>query len=104
MEDSFNAGDHWGLTGVLLHTDEGLTGTGYTSTLTHGDSAIREILERIYTPLLIGEDPTLHQRIWERLYWSDAHRVWRTGITQMAIAAVDIAVWDIKAQATRVPL
>ena len=104
VEDSFNAGDHWGLTGVLLRTDEGLTGTGYTSTLTHGDSAIKEILDRIYTPLLIGADPTLHQRIWDRLYWSDAHWVGRTGITQMAIAAVDIAVWDIKAQAAGVPL
>jgi L-alanine-DL-glutamate epimerase-like enolase superfamily enzyme len=104
VEDSFNSGDHWGLTGVLLHTDEGFTGTGYTSTLTHGDSAIKEILDRIYTPLLLGEDPTLHQRLWNRLYWSDAHWVGRTGITQMAIAAVDIAVWDIKAQAAGVPL
>ena len=61
-------------------------------------------MDRIYAPLLIGADPTLHQRIWDRLYWSDAHWVGRTGITQMAIAAVDIAVWDIKAQAAGVPL
>lgn len=104
VTDSFNQGDSWGLTGVLVRTDEGLTGTGYTSTLTHGDSAIKDVIDRIYIPLLLGEDPLLHQRIWRRLYWSNAHWVGRTGISQMALAAVDIAVWDLKAQAAGLPL
>jgi L-alanine-DL-glutamate epimerase-like enolase superfamily enzyme len=104
VEDSFNTGAAWGVTGVQLHTDEGLVGTGYTGTLTHGDGAIRKILDHIYAPLLVGEDATLHERIWRRLYWSDAHWIGRTGITQMALAAVDIAVWDLRAQAFELPL
>lgn len=104
VTDSFNATVMWGLPGVLIKTDEGITGTGYTSTLAHGDHAIKDIIDRIYTPLLIGADPISHQRIWESLYWSAAHWVGRLGITQMALAAVDIAIWDIKAKAAGVPL
>jgi L-alanine-DL-glutamate epimerase-like enolase superfamily enzyme len=104
VTDSFNATVSWGLPGVLLHTDEGIIGVGYTSTLSHGDHAIKDIIDRIYTPLLVGEDPLLNHRIWESLYWSDAHWVGRMGITQMALAAVDIAVWDIKAKAAGLPL
>lgn len=104
VADSFNEALTWGLPGVIVRTDDGLEGTGYTSTLSHGDEAIKEIIDRVYTPLLIDQDPLDTQRHWERLYWSDAHWVGRTGITQMALAAVDIALWDLKAKALGVPL
>lgn len=104
VADAFNQTASWGLVGVLVRTDDGLTGTGYTSTQTNGDEAIKDILERIYAPLLIGENPLDTQRHWERLYWSGAHWVGRTGITQMALAAVDIALWDLKAQYAQQPL
>lgn len=104
VADSFNTALTWGLPGVVIRTDEGIEGTGYTSTLSHGDHAIKDILDRIYAPLLVGENPLDHQRHWERLYWSGAHWVGRTGITQMAIAAVDLALWDLRAKAFGVPL
>lgn len=104
VADSFNKALIWGLPGVLIRTDEGITGTGYTSTQTGGDHAIKEILDRSYVPKLIGQDPLRHQKLWNDLYWSDAHWVGRLGITQMALAAVDMALWDIKAKACGVPL
>jgi L-alanine-DL-glutamate epimerase-like enolase superfamily enzyme len=104
VADSFNTAITWGLPGVLIRTDEGITGTGYTSTLSHGDGAIKEVLDSIYVPKLIGADPLRTQQIWRELYWSDAHWVGRLGITHMALAAVDIALWDLKAQAFGVPL
>ena len=104
VTDSFNQAVTWGLPGVIVRTDEGIFGTGYTSTLSHGDHAIKDILDRCYIPRLVGVDPLLHQRIWEDLYWSDAHWVGRVGITQMALAAVDIALWDLKAKTFGVPL
>ncbi|MFC6155596.1 mandelate racemase/muconate lactonizing enzyme family protein [Kribbella jiaozuonensis] len=104
VTDAFNQADKWGLPGVRIRTDEGLEGTGYTSTLTHGDFAIKDILDRIYAPLLLGEDPLDTQRHWDRLYWSDAHWVGRLGITHMALAAVDIALWDLKAKHCGLPL
>jgi L-alanine-DL-glutamate epimerase-like enolase superfamily enzyme len=104
VADSFNQALTWGLPGVLIRTDDGLVGTGYTSTLSHGDHAIKDIIDRTYAPLLTGENPLDTQRHWERLYWSETHWVGRSGITQMALAAVDIALWDLKAQASRQPL
>lgn len=104
VSDSFNRASEWGLPGVVVRTDEGLSGTGYTSTLGHGDYAIKEIIDRCFAPRLVGEDPLLHQRIWESLYWSDAHWVGRLGVTQMALAAVDIALWDLKAKCVGLPL
>ncbi|MGH2686316.1 MAG: mandelate racemase/muconate lactonizing enzyme family protein [Actinomycetota bacterium] len=104
VADSFNTAITWGLPGVLVRTDDGITGTGYTSTLNHGDEAIKEVIDRLYIPKLIGEDPLNHQRLWRELYWSDAHWVGRLGITQMALAAIDLALWDIKAKTFGVPL
>jgi L-alanine-DL-glutamate epimerase-like enolase superfamily enzyme len=104
VTDSFNQTASWGLPGVIVRTGDGLEGVGYTSTQTHGDRAIKSIIDEIYAPLLIGEDPLDTQRHWQRLYWSDAHWVGRLGITQMALAAVDIALWDLKAKALGLPL
>ena len=103
VTDSFNQGLTWGLPGAIIHTDEGITGTGFTSTLTHGDHAIKDVIDRIYTPKLTGADPLCTQRLWRELYWSDAHWVGRLGITQMALAAIDMALWDIKAKGVRCP-
>jgi L-alanine-DL-glutamate epimerase-like enolase superfamily enzyme len=104
VADSFNTATVWGIPGVIVRTDDGIEGWGYTSTLSFGDKAITSIIDDIYAPLLVGEDPTDTQRHWERLYWSDSHWVGRSGIAHMAIAAVDIALWDLKAKAAGLPL
>lgn len=104
VADAFNRTDVWGLPGVIIRTDEGISGTGYTSTLSRGDAAIKSILDDIYAPLLCGRDPLLHHQIWKDLYWSGAHWVGRQGVAHMALAAVDIALWDLKAKALGLPL
>jgi L-alanine-DL-glutamate epimerase-like enolase superfamily enzyme len=104
VADSFNTAITWGLPGVIVRTHDGLEGWGYTSTLSHGDRAITSIIDEIYAPLLTGEDPLDTQRLWQRMYWSDSHWVGRSGIAHMALAAVDIALWDLKAKALGVPL
>jgi L-alanine-DL-glutamate epimerase-like enolase superfamily enzyme len=104
VTDSFNQAVALGMPGVLVRTDEGLTGTGFTMTLGSGEHAIKDVIDRHYVARLVGQDPLRHQRIWEDLYWSDAHWVGRLGITQMALAAVDIALWDLKAQVMGAPL
>jgi L-alanine-DL-glutamate epimerase-like enolase superfamily enzyme len=104
VADSFNEGVIWALPGVIIRTDQGIEGVGYTSTLSHGDAAIKHLIDSYYGPLLIGEDPLNHHRLWERMYWSEIHWVGRLGISQMALSAMDIALWDIKAKAAGVPL
>jgi L-alanine-DL-glutamate epimerase-like enolase superfamily enzyme len=104
VADSVNEALVVGFVGVRVTTDEGVEGTGYTTTLGHGNEAIKDVIDRCYLPLLAGADPACHQRVWESLYWSKAHWVGRAGITQMALAAVDMAIWDARAKSFGVPL
>ncbi len=52
---------------------------------------------------LIGEDPNDTARIWDKLCWAGAS-VGRSGIATQAIAAMDIALWDLKAKRAGLPL
>ena len=54
-------------------------------------------------PNLIGEDPNDIARLWDKLVWAGAS-VGRSGLATQAIAAFDIALWDLKARRARLPL
>jgi len=52
---------------------------------------------------LLGEDPNDTARLWDKLCWAGAS-VGRSGIATQAIAAMDIALWDLKARRAGLPL
>ncbi|MGH3372960.1 MAG: L-talarate/galactarate dehydratase, partial [Nocardioidaceae bacterium] len=52
---------------------------------------------------LIGEDPSDIGRIYDKLLWAGAS-VGRSGVATQAIAAIDIALWDLKAKRADLPL
>ena len=107
VADSRDQLSNWGVVGAIIHTDTGLRGFGYTGTHAHlaTDRLIRDCIRHTYAPLLAGKDPCNIHSLWEELYHFPAIRwVGRAGITQMALAAVDIALWDIKAKAAQMPL
>lgn len=52
---------------------------------------------------LIGEDPSDTGRLWNKLVWAGAS-MGRTGLTTQAMAAFDIALWDLKAKRAGLPL
>ncbi|HWK48086.1 MAG TPA: mandelate racemase/muconate lactonizing enzyme family protein [Stellaceae bacterium] len=52
---------------------------------------------------LIGEDPSDIARLWDKLVWAGAS-VGRSGLATQAIAAFDIALWDLKAKRADLPL
>ncbi|GAA1873288.1 L-talarate/galactarate dehydratase [Actinomadura bangladeshensis] len=54
-------------------------------------------------PALIGEDPSDIGRIWTKLAWAGAS-AGRGGLAAQAIAAIDIALWDLKAKRAGLPL
>lgn len=54
-------------------------------------------------PAVIGEDPSDIGRIWTKLAWAGAS-VGRGGLAAQAIAAIDIALWDLKARRAGLPL
>ncbi|KAB2340423.1 L-talarate/galactarate dehydratase [Actinomadura rudentiformis] len=58
---------------------------------------------REIAPELLGEDPNDISRIWDKLVWAGAS-VGRSGLATQAIAAIDIALWDLKAKRAGLPL
>lgn len=101
--DAIQSFTHMELLLVELMTVSGLHGVGYGYTIGTGGHAAKAFLEHELSPLLLGEDCQLHDRIWQKLL--AATRASSGGpISSIARAAVDIAVWDIKAKACNVPL
>lgn len=107
IADSSHDLTHWGAPGVAIHTDDGLVGYGYTGTHAHlgYDRVIRDIAVGILGPHLLGRDPTHVLAHWDRLA-SDSATIWvgRSGLTRLAHATLDIALWDLKAKAAQMPL
>ncbi len=82
-------------------TQDGLVGLG-DGTLNGRELAVAAYLRDHVAPLLIGRDAHNIEDTWQFLYRSG---YWRRGpVTMAAIAAVDVALWDIKAQAAGMPL
>lgn len=87
---------------VEIETDEGITGIGEgfaLASLESTDIFIREML----SPVLLGEDPTRIEYLWERMY-RRTFRVGRRGLALAAISAVDIALWDILGKKAGLPV
>jgi mannonate dehydratase len=86
---------------LKIETDEGLYGVGDAS-LNGRELAVASYLTDHVVPCLIGRDPHQIEDIWQYLYRG---AYWRRGpVTMSAIAAVDTALWDIKAKAAGLPL
>lgn len=86
---------------VKIVTDEGLYGIG-DGTVNGRELAVVSYIEDHVAPLLIGRDPARIEDIWQYLYRG---AYWRRGpITMAAIAAVDMALWDVKGKAANMPL
>lgn len=86
---------------LKLHTDEGIYGLG-DATLNGRELSVVSYLADHLAPCLIGRDPFQTEDIWGYLYRG---AYWRRGpVTMTAIAAVDMALWDIKGKALNTPV
>jgi mannonate dehydratase len=86
---------------LKIETDQGVYGVG-DATLNGRELAVVSYLEDHLIPCLIGRDPQQIEDIWQYLYKG---AYWRRGpVTMCAIAAVDTALWDIKAKMANMPL
>ncbi len=86
---------------VEVETDQGLVGHGFTA-ITEED-VIAQIVNGVCGPNIIGEDAMAHEAIWEKLYWKTMPRG-QTGYAAHAVAAIDLALWDIKGKALGQPV
>ena len=86
-----------------VETDAGVIGYG------EGQSPIspettKTIVETALRPILLGRDPLDSSALWYRMYSAMRERGHQTGFYPDALAAVDIALWDIKGKATGLPV
>jgi L-alanine-DL-glutamate epimerase-like enolase superfamily enzyme len=86
---------------VRVETASGLHGWGFTA-ITE-EEVVAAAVNEVAGPALIGEDALAHERIWDRLYWLLSPRG-QTGYGPHAIAAIDVALWDIKGKALGRPV
>ena len=85
---------------VKIVTDEGIYGIGEAS-LSGRSLAVVGALEHHIKPLLIGQDATRIEHIWQDIFRGT---FWRGGpVLQSALAGVDIALWDLAGKALGVP-
>jgi len=86
---------------LKIEVEGGATGIG-DATLNGREMAVVAYLEDHVIPALIGRDARRIEDIWQYLYRG---AYWRRGpVTMRAIAAVDVALWDLKAKAANMPL
>jgi L-alanine-DL-glutamate epimerase-like enolase superfamily enzyme len=85
---------------VRLHTDDGLIGLGETA----GEArAAAEALHSMLAGLLIGQDPTRIEWIWDRCFRTINYR--GTGGAELkALSAIDVALWDLLGKLTGQPI
>ncbi len=86
---------------VEVETDAGIVGHGLAA-ITR-ETVIAEIVNGVIAPAIKGDDPLANEAICEKLYWTLTPRG-QTGFGAQALAAVDIALWDIKGKALGQPV
>jgi mannonate dehydratase len=86
---------------LKITTEDGIYGLG-DATLNGRELSVASYLSEHVVPLLIGRDARRIEDTWQYLYKG---AYWRRGpVTMSAIAAVDTALWDIKAKSLNTPL
>lgn len=79
---------------LKLHA-EGLVGHGYSYTIGRGGRAVKALIDHDLAPLLVGQDANDIRGLWD-LMWQRLLYVGRGGLVSFAIAAADIALWDLR--------
>src|SRR5438128_1453855 len=85
---------------LRIRTDAGLEGIGEADS---SPEVVKAIVDAPFShniasglrPILVGEDPLEHERLWQKMYRRTMY-YGRKGVTITAMAAVDMALWDLK--------
>ena len=89
---------------VEVFCGKSISGLGYTYTVSSiGGRSVYDLAVEDLAPLLLGHDPFYTEKLWGEMYWH-LHFVGRGGLASFAIAAVDIALWDLQAKSANKPL
>ena len=91
----------WNSTTLVLveASAAGVTGIGYT----YADTATAALIRDLLAKVVCGQNVMANGKIWAAMVAS-IRNLGRPGIAAMAISAVDVALWDLKARLIGVPL
>jgi D-galactarolactone cycloisomerase len=78
---------------VKIATNEGLVGWGETAPL----GGVREVIDKQMQPLLIGQNPLEHRRLWRQLWGPNFGN-------GLALGAVDTALHDLRGKALKLSI
>jgi L-rhamnonate dehydratase len=93
---------------VRVHTDDGIVGYGEGN---HTPRAMKALVDspgshswsQGIKDILIGRDPLHPERLWDLMYRSTAMSG-RRGLLVAVLAAIDVALWDVKGKAEGKPI
>jgi L-alanine-DL-glutamate epimerase-like enolase superfamily enzyme len=85
-----------------LFTDAGGAGHGFSWTPTIGPQAVKALLDHDIAPFIAGLDAN-PEAVWDQL-WKRLHEAGGGGLTTIAMAGVDLALWDLAARTAGVPV
>lgn len=88
---------------VIITDSDGATGTGYSYTIGTGGSSVMRLLADHLALRLIGRDADQIEAIWHELEFA-THATTIGAITSIALAAIDTALWDLRARKQKLPL
>lgn len=88
---------------VRIETDTEIYGIG--EAFCYGSPLIiaKHIVEDQLAPVIVGEDPTQIELLWQKMYWRNVPNG-RTGLVMGCISGIDIALWDILGKITKQPV
>ena len=88
---------------VKVRSSDGAEGLGYCYAGNSAGNIVRSAVQELLAPMLIGEDSTRVEGLWEEMY-REALLQGRTGSVMRALSALDIALWDLNARSAEMPL
>jgi len=103
IADATAAMTHWTVPVVEIRTADGRVGTGISG-VHCAPELLTDAISNYYADALLGTASDDVLGTWKRLYWLPTHWIGRAGVVHMALAMVDIALWDLAAQRAAVPL
>ncbi|WP_011582861.1 mandelate racemase/muconate lactonizing enzyme family protein [Chelativorans multitrophicus] len=88
---------------VRITDADGATGTGYSYTIGTGGSSVCKLIDDHLAPVLIGREAEEIEGLWRTLFFR-VHATTVGAITSIALAAIDTALWDLRARKAGLPL
>jgi L-alanine-DL-glutamate epimerase-like enolase superfamily enzyme len=88
---------------VRVRDSDGAEGVGYTYTVGRNGGGVADILRRDVPELVENKEADDTEAMWQRVWWA-LHYGGRGGPSVLALSALDIALWDLKARRANLPL